>query len=98
MKVLLSSKSLLRALNELPDLNIVRVGLTVNDKPHGTVNFRLANDSMSFVDVVIMKYQRKVLFKGCPRWDWVRDLMKLVPEQPITLEIKYNAVNVIFQY
>lgn len=32
------------------------------------------------------------------RWDWVKQLVSSVEEQPIVLEIHENVVNVIFQY
>ena len=32
------------------------------------------------------------------RWDWVKKLVDSVDEQPITLQITENIINVIFQY
>ncbi len=32
------------------------------------------------------------------RWDWVRDLVNSVPEQPIVLDIQEQRVKVIFEY
>ena len=32
------------------------------------------------------------------RWDWIKDLVNKVDEQPITLEIYEQVVNVKFQY
>ena len=32
------------------------------------------------------------------RWDWVKELVSKVDEQPVTLEICEQIINVIFQY
>jgi predicted GTPase len=36
--------------------------------------------------------------QGDRRWDWIKELVNQVDEQPIVLDIYENVVNVIFQY
>lgn len=97
MKIMVSSKSLYSALNRhirngmgSGCLKAVRLheNWLVLDFGHAEVN----------ILVEVLQYSGPEVNQENIRWDWLKETLSKVPEQPVTLEIKENIVNLIFQF
>jgi len=95
MQILVSSKSLFNCLNKISfyDGDFV-TGINVNNGNELIIYTRQTSVSL-IVEVIgdTLLYPQEG-----KRWDWVRDLVSRVPEQPIILNLTPLNVNVIFQY
>ena len=94
MKVLISSKQLAHELNKI-DFSIENV-IGIIEESKGIV-LSTARQNIGISCEVLIKGM-KIMRQGDIRWDWIKKLVNKVDEQPITLEISENTVNVIFQY
>jgi hypothetical protein len=97
MKVLVSSKVLAEKLKPINfDIQDVRhVGLTMHTGFVAEL-FLIADKSIC-IEVHVIEYGEAVK-QTSRRWDWVRELVSSVQDQPIVLHITEHCVNVIFQY
>jgi len=109
MKIIVSSKALAKKLSEIDFNNnsVISVGikrgygkftlgeLSINTVKYSVkINVDVITDNLN-VDVITDK---DYIMQEHRRWDWVRDLLNKVDEQPIVLEISQYFINVIFQY
>lgn len=93
MKLLVSSKRLHGALSKFDfDTDcIVRVNLEDSEL------LLISNKQTEKVWLDIIEFKPSLAQDG-PRWDWVRQLMSGITEQPVVLNISEKKVEVVFQY
>ena len=93
MKILISSKKLATGLKDI-DFSSEAV-FQVRGESSKII---ISTEKQSVeIDCDILQFNPRIRQVG-RRWDWVRNLVNSVEEQPLTLEIKESVVNVIFQY
>jgi hypothetical protein len=94
MKILISSKELASNLNKIHfgKDRVKAVGAIAN-------HFIIKTQEKTF-DILLNNVIEtgKMTDQSRCRWDWIRDLVNKVSEQPIVLEITKNRVDVIFQF
>jgi hypothetical protein len=94
MKILVSSKGLAFALKQVQFKN----GEYIKSAALKGTDLILSTENK---DISIM-VEPLIYSNFCPqlerRWDWVKDLVSKVDEQPIVLNITEGGVEVIFQY
>ena len=90
MKLLVSSKYLAQKLAELDYETVLRLDL--NEKE---LTFVTANKSIS-MNVEVLRFESTVNQEN-RRWDWVRNDVTAINEQPIILDISEKVVNIILQ-
>lgn len=93
MKVIVSSKNLYKRLSEI-DFNKESIYNVVLEDNVLRIN---ANTKSVEIYCEIVTFKASIKQEN-RRWDWVKELCSKVEEQPITLHISENVVNVIFQY
>jgi hypothetical protein len=94
MKILLSSKSLAICLNKL-DLELSPMVRIVTDGD--TLTFITGSQSSDLFGIHICGWV-PMIKQHDRRWDWIKELVQKVSEQPIVLDIREEKVDVIFQY
>jgi hypothetical protein len=95
MKILVSSKSLYAALKRIDfdgGEEVQFISLTEDRKLMINTNIRTIE-----LPVEILSYASAVS-QSDVRWDWLRETLRRIEEQPVIVEIKRNIVNLIFQY
>lgn len=91
VSVIVSSKLLYETLHNVRDdvkeveLSTDKMVLTFNNEERFTVG-------------CWYQQENKIITQSRARWDWVKNLLKSVPEQPIVLTIYDNKVSVRFDY
>ena len=93
MKIIVSSKQLAVKLNEF-------------DFENDSIQAVRAENSNLYLDsqkktveiwCEIYEFRARIIQENV-RWDWIRNLVNKVDEQPVVLKISMNLVNVIFHY
>jgi len=93
MKILVSSKTLSIKLSEF---NFESDYITAI---RGESGYICLDSTKKTIEVMceILKFSPRIKQEN-RRWDWVKQLVSNVDEQPIVLDITENAVIIIFQY
>jgi uncharacterized protein (UPF0218 family) len=94
MKILVSSKHLAAKLNEI-DFNNDKV-MSIGDNVTEVIIKTINRDIELYAEILI--FSANPIDQQERRWDWIKELVNKVDEQPICLDIKEKFVNVIFQY
>ena len=99
MKILVSSKALAKKLSEIDFDNDRVYNVVLNSIGNTTICELSVNTNTKTVKVMVevIVFQAAVK-QDSRRWDWVKDLLTKIDEQPIVLEIKESVINVILQY
>lgn len=101
MKFLVSSKVMGSTLNGI-DLETNCISRVLIDKDKVTFFIGTDNVAEIWIEPVVgdrKLFEQPVLIEqDNRRWDWVKQLMNRVPDQPIVMEISERIVNIIFQY
>lgn len=91
MKLLVSSKNIAHSLNRLGEENINLVTLRNNE-------LKLKTDKKEIIILARQLSEEETIITKGIRWDWVKQLLNLVPEQPVTMEISKNRASIMFEY
>lgn len=101
MKFLVSTKNVAAQLNGL-DLENNSISRLLIDKDKITFFIGTNNVAQIWIEPVVQDrelFNTPVLVEqDSRRWDWVKQLMNRVPDQPVVMEITERIINVIFQY
>ena len=102
MKIVCSNKSLARALKTVFEKDDFVKECEVHPKEAGSLAFlKLTNQYGISEKVIIETNADKIeIFKKQVdrRWDWVYEACKILPEQPISLSVSENMVEIKLQY
>lgn len=93
MKILVSSKSLYSVL----DSHIIDHNSIKSAKLQGDCLILHHFYTPIVIEVEVLEAGPEVCQYGA-RWNWLKKTLSKVPEQPVTLEIKEDIVNLIFQF
>lgn len=101
MKILISSKYLLSKLNEIDFKNnyVKNIELLEYNIVLNTCYKSIEFTSGHFTDKSNELLIKKTMFEQSNRrWDWVKQLVGSISEQPILLEIRNDFLEIILQY
>lgn len=95
IKALISSKELAEVLNkiDIEKNSILSVHAT---QKYISINILGWQNRVHLANII--EYDLKSYSQINYRWDWIKDLMNQVDEQPVVLEIMEKKVRVIFEY
>ena len=93
MRILISSKQLATELNKInfEEEDVFQV------RGEGSDLIICTNKQNIEIQCEILEFEPRILQED-RRWDWVKNLVNAIDEQPIVLDIHENAINVIFHY
>lgn len=98
MKILVSSKYLATELNKIDQRIMLAELHVINREDPSECNLLLHYESGRIaLRVAVLAHTTEMDQSNC-RWDWVRDLMNAIEEQPVSLDITENKVKVTFEY
>lgn len=93
MKILISTKQLAQDLSKIDfETEIVRQVIGEKDK------LILCTDEQNVeIDCHVVEIE-SIIIQENRRWDWVKQIVEQVNEQPVVLAISEHNINVIFSY
>jgi hypothetical protein len=98
MRILASSRFLGTEIKKLkPNRNQIEFISYIDPNLQVHTRFELINIPVELIELGNIE-QGELMRQDDRRWDWLVETLLAVSEQPVTLEIKPNIINVIFQY
>ncbi len=101
MKFIISSKYLATKLSEInfDNDNVYKVCYDVSSRNEKTLIIFTNNTTVTLrVDMIVEEPTTNSIKQSTRRWDWLKQLVKLVEDQPVLIRITEHTLDTTFQY